>query len=278
MPRLIPDSECVQSKCARKTSGCWDECEMRRSPAMYGLPTPGAYTVTLASPVQGAASMAGLVQRKQGEPARHMVELTQGAASSASGESQPFGKFHTRHYPDGSTYTFETRDDDPDSFPLYRAPVGVAAKGAAPVAEGVDTAELDADTKLTDLMLSWSNASPGAEALAAYDAITEHITTTYGAQQREAGRRKEREAVAQRLERQHTWITSVAAANIARGTEPALATQPAEGLTVPTNDEVFAEVRRQRGGRPCYVSTNAVNDTMAAVRAILAQQAKGEKS
>lgn len=36
----------------------------------------------LVSPVQGAASMAGLVQSKQGEPARRMVELTQGGASA----------------------------------------------------------------------------------------------------------------------------------------------------------------------------------------------------
>jgi hypothetical protein len=95
MPRLIPDSECVQSKCARKTSGCWDECEMRRSPAMYGLPTPGAYTVTLASPVQGTAKghMIFGPDHVQGAaihrhiPLQEERELFQGAASSASGET-----------------------------------------------------------------------------------------------------------------------------------------------------------------------------------------------
>jgi hypothetical protein len=29
-PRQIPDSECVQSKCGYTTSGCWNECNLRR--------------------------------------------------------------------------------------------------------------------------------------------------------------------------------------------------------------------------------------------------------
>lgn len=36
----------------------------------------------------------------------------------------------------------------------------------------------------------------------------------------------------------------------------------------PTNDEVYAEVCRERGKASFYVSTNAVNDVMAAVRAL----------
>lgn len=46
------------------------------------------------------------------------------------------------------------------------------------------------------------------------------------------------------------------------------ATKPTTDL--PTNDEVYAEVVRQRGTLNHYVSTNAVNDTMAAVRSLLA--------
>lgn len=30
--RLIPDSECVQGKCGCTTTGCWDECNMKRFP------------------------------------------------------------------------------------------------------------------------------------------------------------------------------------------------------------------------------------------------------
>lgn len=33
--RLIPDAECVQGKCACTTTGCWDECNMRRNPVLY---------------------------------------------------------------------------------------------------------------------------------------------------------------------------------------------------------------------------------------------------
>jgi hypothetical protein len=44
-------------------------------------------------------------------------------------------------------------------------------------------------------------------------------------------------------------------------------------VTLPTNDEVFAEVQRLRGALNHYVSTNAVNDTMQAVRSILSQPA-----
>lgn len=35
----------------------------------------------------------------------------------------PFGRFHIRRYPDGSRFTFETHDNDPDSFFLYAEPV-----------------------------------------------------------------------------------------------------------------------------------------------------------
>lgn len=34
---------------------------------------------------------------------------------------EPFGRFHSRRYPDGSTFTFQTHDTDPDSFPLFTA-------------------------------------------------------------------------------------------------------------------------------------------------------------
>jgi putative hemolysin len=44
----------------------------------------------------------------------------------------------------------------------------------------------------------------------------------------------------------------------------------AQPVAWPTNDEVYAEVRRQRGSLPGYVSTNAVNDVMAAVRSLRA--------
>lgn len=41
MNRLIPDSECVQSKCALNTTGCWDECHLRRHPIAYASPVQG---------------------------------------------------------------------------------------------------------------------------------------------------------------------------------------------------------------------------------------------
>jgi hypothetical protein len=49
-------------------------------------------------------------------------------------------------------------------------------------------------------------------------------------------------------------------------------TTPQAAPELPDNDAVYAEVRRQRGSLPGYVSSNAVNDVMAAVRAILAQR------
>jgi hypothetical protein len=42
---------------------------------------------------------------------------------------------------------------------------------------------------------------------------------------------------------------------------------------LPTNNEVYAEVQRLRGDRQPYVSTNAVNDTMQAVRSLIATPA-----
>lgn len=45
-------------------------------------------------------------------------------------------------------------------------------------------------------------------------------------------------------------------------------TTPSSAGAWPTNDQVYEEVRRQRGSLPGYVSTNAVNDVMAAVRAL----------
>jgi hypothetical protein len=48
------------------------------------------------------------------------------AAPSAPGtpeapaEFMPFGRFHSRKHADGSVTTFHTRDDDPDSFVLYK--------------------------------------------------------------------------------------------------------------------------------------------------------------
>lgn len=38
MPRQIPDSECVQSKCGCVTTGCWGECSMKRSPVIFTVP------------------------------------------------------------------------------------------------------------------------------------------------------------------------------------------------------------------------------------------------
>lgn len=52
---------------------------------------------------------------------------------------------------------------------------------------------------------------------------------------------------------------------------PGAAVEPVK--LIPTNDAVYAEVCRARNGANLYVSTNAVNDTMAAVRRLSAQLA-----
>ncbi|MDB5937465.1 MAG: hypothetical protein JWQ01_4809 [Massilia sp.] len=49
---------------------------------------------------------------------------------------------------------------------------------------------------------------------------------------------------------------------------PAPSTLAGEEIGLPTNDEVYAEVCRDRGKSNFYVSTNAVNDVMQAVRAL----------
>jgi hypothetical protein len=49
------------------------------------------------------------------------------AQRTAGGDAVAFGRFHTRKYPDGSTFTFETHEGDPDSFSLYAQPVAEAA-------------------------------------------------------------------------------------------------------------------------------------------------------
>lgn len=61
----------------------------------------------------------------------------------------------------------------------------------------------------------------------------------------------------------------------------AIASRPAAlaAPELPTNDEVYAQVQRQRGNKTMYVSTNAVNDVMAAVRVLAASHPQqGEKA
>jgi len=57
------------------------------------------------------------------------------AAPSLPAAFVPFGRFHSRTHPDGSTTTFHTRDDDPDSFVLYRAAHQPAQEQAEPLSE-----------------------------------------------------------------------------------------------------------------------------------------------
>jgi hypothetical protein len=35
--RLIPDAECVQSKCGCTTTGCWGECSLKRNPVVFAM-------------------------------------------------------------------------------------------------------------------------------------------------------------------------------------------------------------------------------------------------
>lgn len=48
--RMIPDSECAQGKCACPTTGCWDQCNMRRWPELYGGPKSPVTVPVVAAP------------------------------------------------------------------------------------------------------------------------------------------------------------------------------------------------------------------------------------
>lgn len=54
---------------------------------------------------------------------RASYESSLAVSSVADASVAPFGRFHIRRYPDGSRFTFETHDNDPDSFFLYAEPV-----------------------------------------------------------------------------------------------------------------------------------------------------------
>lgn len=48
-PRLIPDSECVQGKCGRTTTGCWDRCSMKPSEYSFAANSTSHTTISNSS-------------------------------------------------------------------------------------------------------------------------------------------------------------------------------------------------------------------------------------